>query len=137
MKRKQQDTPVGRFFGSRLFLIVLLGAVVLVAVAYARAYYQDYKIREEIRSLEDQVRTLETKKLESLDILKYVQSDAFVEETARTQLNLKKPGEQVVVIPNAEERQARAIPSDNPQHLSNPMKWWYYFSHKELPGADI
>ena len=120
-----------RFFGSRLFLFTGLLVAILFAIGFGRAYYQDYKVRQEIRFLQDEVKNLETKKLESMEILKYVTSQAFVEEKARTELNMKKPGEQVMVITNLENQTPKKDTlgqEDIP--LKNPIKWWYYFTKK-------
>lgn len=133
-RRRTQESPIKRFFGSRIFLIVAFLLVALVAFGYARAYYQDYRIRQEISALEDQVKRLETKKLESMELLKYVSSDAFVEEKARTELNLKKPGEHVVVIRHEENRPFKETTAEaQEEDLSNPIKWWYYFTHVTPP----
>ena len=40
--------------------------------------------------------------MELLEVLKYVKSDSFAEEKARTELNMVKPGEQVLVVPKSE-----------------------------------
>lgn len=130
---KKDKSSFWRFFGSRWFLLTALAAVVLVAVGYARAYYQDYQVRQEIENLKEQVQKLEKKKLESMEILKYVTSDSFVEEKARTELNLKKPGENVLVVKSTLEENfvQRGEPVEK-DHLSNPMKWWYYFIHKTI-----
>lgn len=130
---KKEKTAMGRFFGSRWFLLTALVAALLVAFGYARAYYQNYKVNQEIKSLQEQVRNLEHKKLESMEILKYVTSDAYVEEKARSELNLKKPGEKVVIFNNLTE--PSAIVSSTAVDswvLSNSMKWWYYFTHKSV-----
>jgi 3-deoxy-D-manno-octulosonic-acid transferase len=105
-----------------------------VAVGYARAYYQDYKIRQKIQSLQDQVNQLGYKKLESMDVLKYVTSEAFVEEKARSEFNLKKPGENVLIVKNTAEadKSVGFEPVEKPT-LNNPAKWWYYFIYKTLP----
>ncbi|KKW41633.1 MAG: hypothetical protein UY92_C0015G0045 [Candidatus Magasanikbacteria bacterium GW2011_GWA2_56_11] len=89
MKRRDH-TPIRRFFTSRAFLVVGLCAAVLSTLGFARAYYEDYSVRQEIRRLEDEVRGLERKKLESMEILKYVGSQNFVEDRARVELNLNK-----------------------------------------------
>ena len=78
-KKKKEQSSIGRFFASRLFLFLAFGVAALVAMSYARAYYQDYAIRQEIARLEDEVRRLEHKKLESFELLKYVSSNAYVE----------------------------------------------------------
>lgn len=133
MQREKQSF-LKRFFGSRLFLLIALVCVILVAIGYIRAYYQDYKIRQEINALQDEVKRLEYKKLESMEILKYVTSDAFVEEKARTELNLKKPGEGVIVVTNPEiDSVQKPDLGVDTTHLSNPVKWWYYFTRHELP----
>lgn len=117
-------------------MLIALVCVILVAAGYIRAYYQDYKIRQEISALQDEVKLLEHKKLESMEILKYVTSDAFVEEKARTELNLKKPGENVMVVTNPEVEKSLPIAGEGEGGvsplLSNPIKWWYYFTKHEL-----
>ncbi len=138
MKRPEQ-TPARRFFTSRTFLIVALIAALATAFGFARAYYQDYKIRQEIGELEEEVKKLEKKKLESMEILKYVTSQNFVEDKARTELNLKKPGENVVFIqienrPKTPE-ELKPSPVDT-SPLNNPRKWWYYFTEHLLPNQN-
>ncbi|OIO18514.1 MAG: hypothetical protein COY69_02995 [Candidatus Magasanikbacteria bacterium CG_4_10_14_0_8_um_filter_32_14] len=125
-----------RFFGSRLFLFIMFGLAVVVAVGYARAYYQDYKIKQEIKNLQDEVSSLKKKKINTIDILKYVSSTAYVEDQARTELNMKKPGENVVFVNNSGEDTKSNTTQDNisnsGQFISNRLKWLYYFIHKPL-----
>ena len=117
------------FFGSRLFMFVATIIALIVIFGYARAYYQDYLVMQEIQQLQDQAKKLEAKKMELLEVLKYVKSDSFAEEKARTELNMVKPGEQVLVAP-------KAVAADNRQedsavvgwsNISNYKKWWQYF----------
>ncbi len=133
MNKRQEHTLVRRFFASRMFLIIAFVIAVLFALGYARAYYQDYKIKQEIRVLQQEVKGLEKKKLESMEILKYVTSQEFVEEKARTELNMKLPGEQVMIIDglveNDKKQQNRPVENND---LSNQAKWWYYFMHKTI-----
>jgi cell division protein FtsL len=136
MPKKEKKT-LGRFFGSRWFLLTALVAAVLVAFGYARAYYQNYKVNQEIKSLQEQVRGLEHKKLESMEILKYVTSDAYVEEKARSELNLKKPGENVLIFKNlAESTPFVSSTAVDRGVLSNSIKWWYYFTHQPIPNLN-
>lgn len=137
MSHNQKQSSMKRFFSSRLFLIVTLIIVVFVALSYARAYYRDYQVRRQIAALQEEVRQLERKKLESMEVLQYVTSEAFVEEKARVELNLKKPGEQVVFVYEQEElddMQKEALSNETSgQTISNPLKWWYYFTAHQLP----
>ncbi|MBP9761012.1 MAG: septum formation initiator family protein [Candidatus Magasanikbacteria bacterium] len=136
---RNKEHPFRRFFASRLFLVVCLVVIALVAVSYARAYYQDYTVRKEIAALQEEIQQLQKKRLDSLSLLEYVQDDAFVEEKARVELHMKKPGEQVLFLDTSTLPQE--VVSTTPktvggQVLSNPVKWWYYFTHRPLPTED-
>ena len=117
------------FFSSRLFMLVAAIVAIMVIFGYVRTYYQDYLVTQEIQQLQDQAKKLAAKKMELLEVLKYVKSDSFAEEKARTELNMVKPGEQVLVVPKAvaiENRQEnnRMVGWSN---ISNYKKWWQYF----------
>jgi len=135
MKQRSHNSTVHAFLNSRIFLLGSLIVAIFFALGFARAYYQDFKVKKEISRLEAEVSALENKKIESLDILSYVQSDAYVEDRARTELHMKKPGERVLLLQDTDT----TIEADWQAHeqtrqfISNPVKWWYYFTHKPLP----
>lgn len=118
-----------KFFGSRWFLLILLLAAISTAVAYGRAYYRDYQIRKEIVELQNEVKRLEAKKIETMEILQYVKSTNFVEEKARTELNLVKPGEKMMVITSGTQSEsANSFRNlDYEESVPNPVKWWRFF----------
>lgn len=117
-----------RFFSSRWFIICGILVLGFLLFAMVRAAYQDYQIKEEIKSLQDEAQKLEAKKLEMLDLLSYVKSPDYVEEKARKELNLAKEGEKVAVILNGGQKsgqeQEKVIKFKD---ISNPLKWWNYF----------
>lgn len=121
-------------FYSRWFLLVLFGLVMLLTFSYIRAYYQEYRVRSDINTLREEVRELEVKKLQTIDILKYVQSYAFVEEKARTELNLLKPGEKMAVIPSGSFKNSPRQPEPDLlkwSKVKNPIKWFKFFFFKD------
>lgn len=133
MNKNSQQSWLRRFFASRLFLLCAGLLCLLLAFGYARAYYQDYQVRVEISRLKDDVAHLEKKKIASLQILQYVMSPDFVQEKARLELNMKKPGEHVVVVEGAANRDGDPSPAATPrQKIGNPLKWWYYFSRRPI-----
>ncbi len=117
--------------GSRLFMFAATIIAMMVMFGYARAYYQDYLVTQEIRNLQDQAKNLQAKKMELLEVLKYVKSDSFAEEKARTELNMVKPGEQVLVVPKAEVKGNRQENNSmiGLSNISNYKKWWQYFTN--------
>ena len=132
--RVQEPSLVSRFFSSRLFLVATTVVLLITSLSFARAYYRNYQVQQEIRELKQEVTALEGKTLESMDILEYVKSDSFVEETARIDQNMKRPGEKVIVIKEVSDVQYgnAARPEVSKRGLfTNPVKWWNYFTkHK-------
>lgn len=117
--------------GSRLFIFVATIIAMMVMFGYARAYYQDYLVTQEIHNLQDQAKSLQAKKMELLEVLKYVKSDSFAEEKARTELNMVKPGERVLVVPQAADKVNRQENNSmiGLSNISNYKKWWKNFSN--------
>jgi len=108
------------------------GALLLFIIfAFGRAYYRDYLVRQEIDRLQTEVSRLQAKKLETVELLKYVQSPQFVENKARTELNLVKPGEQVAIIDGSSQGTKstgqEVVKMVESNKLSNPLKWWKFF----------
>ena len=118
-----------KFFGSRWFLVILLLVAIFTAVAYGRAYYRDYQIRKEIIDLQNEVKKLEAKKIETMEVLQYVKSTNFIEEKARTELNLVKPGEKMIIITSGtQSNDSSSFKNwDYKQDVPNPVKWWRFF----------
>ncbi len=132
--RQRAESTWKRVFYSRWFLAVLFVLCFLVLFAYARAFYADYQVEQEIKRLQAETKVLQAKKLETLEMLKHVKSSAFVEEQARENLNLVKPGENMAIItsPSAPRRQPTeyVVQTEQPE-VSNPKEWWNYFFGRE------
>ncbi|MFB6226427.1 MAG: septum formation initiator family protein [Candidatus Paceibacteria bacterium] len=131
MKEKDKNKTIKKIFQSKLFLVVLIVLVFLVGSAAFRSLYRNYKVNREITRLEKKVDNLKKEKIESMKILEYVSSKKFAEKKARTELNLKKNGEKVMVIKD-EDSQKKNGSEKKEQQVSNPVKWWYYFTNKKF-----
>ncbi len=117
-------------------LLILIAILLLIVLAYTRSLYRDYKIGKEIELLEQQVRSLQSKRIESMDVLQYVTSQQYVEDAARSELNLKENGEEVVFINDLLPSQD-APKAEQKVRLNNSRKWWYYFTtHSLIPIYD-
>lgn len=87
-------------------------------------------MRQEIRRLERETADLADKKIQSLEILKYVQSGEFTEARARQEFNMRLPGENVAVILSSAEMTASGQAEPDVIKLekyTNPQKWWRVF----------
>lgn len=127
-----QESGWKKFFASRIFLFIAAVMSVMVIFAYGRAYYQDFQVRQEISQLQADASNLESKKIQLLEVLKYVKSSDFVEAKARSELNMVKPGEQVAVIPSqasSNDNRQSGINMVSLSDIPNYVKWWNYFVH--------
>jgi len=131
MSKPERQNPIGRFFSSPLFLIIGLPLAFVLIFTFVRSYYNNYKVNQEIAALEKEIKNLETRKFELMGVLNFTLSDQFVEEKARTELNLKKEGENILVFKNENQYpEDRAESSGRTgQKISNALKWWYYFTN--------
>lgn len=121
-----------RIFTSRFFLFGAFLIALIVAVSFGRAFYKDYEIRQQIKALQAKVDNLERTRLESLDLLDYVKSDAYVEDVARRELNLKKSGERVIVVDTALASTSTLRVEERSATPSWKKWWWYFFDKSQL-----
>lgn len=119
----------------RLLLTALLLAILLLIVPKLwEKQRQRSRIEEEIDQLKSEIATAENKNTELKQMIGYLESPEFSEEQARLNFNLKKPGEEVVVIKDTPTTsfdlgslaQASGQPL-GPQLPGNYQKWFDYF----------
>lgn len=134
MRRNENSRIKNIVFGQAAYFFI--GAAVLVLVAYPlfKKASQQYGLNKEIGELNREISELEGKSRELRGIISYLESDEFAEETARLNLNLKKEGEEVVVITGRDNGSSPDRSGWNKDNLTkekkdipNPLKWWYYF----------
>ncbi len=131
---KEKDFLKAIFF-SRIFLAALAILTFWVAVSTGRAVWRKLQIEREISALKRNIAEMEQKNEELLARLDYFKSEENLEKEARSQLNVKRPGEKVVVIVGKENRDSAKESGGNSgaanaageNNLSNPLKWWRYF----------
>lgn len=126
-----RDNPVQkwkRFFYSRWFIICASLVIIFLTFSFIRAYYQEHLVREEIARLQEDAKRLESKKIEAIEMLSYMQTQDFLEEKARTEFNLVKPGEKSAVIKDTDKASGQT--NNNVLKFDstpNIIKWWNLF----------
>jgi cell division protein FtsB len=134
MANRNEKASFKRFFKSRSFLLFIIIILLFISYNLARVYYQAYRTYEAIKQESDERDSLTYRNFQLTGLLKYVSSDQYVEDQARTELNLKKDGEQVIMLNNVEPQTTSSTYNQvvDERPLNNLTKWWYYFSHKQL-----
>lgn len=110
--------------------------IILISIPLAEKLSKRYKINNEIKDLEKKISTIENKNNEFSNLIKYLESDEFIDEQARLKLNYKGPGENVYIIKGAGTSSSTDTVNQalNPVEITtekkNPnnfVKWLAYF----------
>ena len=124
---------------TQFIAIVVISISVFLAVDFARRTAAIYRIKNEAVRLEEEVASVRAQGQALEARLQYVQSDAYVEEIARTQLNWALPSETAVVVMATPEAVTAPSPGardveTGPPPLEEPWQaWWILFFDLPLP----
>lgn len=126
--RPRADNFLLRFILSQRFL-ALIGLVFLVAVIFPllKTHNQRLLVEREIADLQAQIYQFENQSQQLSELLAYLQSEQSLEDQARLSLNMKKPGEGVIIIDNKKEAGREQAGGVSFEQKSNFEKWWQYF----------
>lgn len=123
-----------RFLGSKILLLVSLFILIFFSVNLAREIINRRDLEKEIAQLKADMGTLAERNQELGGLIEYFKTTDFVEEEARTKLNLRKAGEHIIIVP--EETGDGGQPAGEPivnlsagevKTFSNPERWFNYF----------
>ncbi len=132
-----KDNPIRKFILKQKFRLpigTLIAGIIFVYmfVATGEALWQNYQINQEIAKLKLDIVQLEQENTQLKNLIAYLKTESFKEKEARRKLGYKKPGEQVVAIP--QDNSSLTQPgntktedqADTQIKMSNPQKWWEY-----------
>lgn len=124
----EPQSPWLRFFSSQKFIAFLaLGFLILLAFPLAKSYSRRLVAEKEIEEMRLKIAEYEKNNQELHEFLDYLSSPQAAEDQARSSLNLKKPGEAVVII---QKDELEPIENSNLTLTasSSALKlWWNYF----------
>lgn len=129
--------PIRKFLSQRQLKFsvkVLIAAAVFIymLIATGEALWQNYRTNQEIAQLRIEITTLERENVQIKNLIAYLKTESFREKEARRKLGYKKPGEQVVALPqdnfiHTDLGTTKDTTLSEPEvRLSNPQKWWDY-----------
>jgi cell division protein FtsB len=137
IRNKEKKSLEKIFFNQITYFVIGFFVIILIAFPLTKKISRQYGLNKEISDLSAEARTLEGKNKELKQLIGYLGSDQFAEEEARVNLNLKKEGEEVVVINDGIDKKTTINPENNntasPVSASSssktpyPVKWWFYF----------
>jgi len=134
MKRPGQNKPF--FLNEKAVAVFGLAVLVMIAVPLYRGINQKRKINREIKQLEAEIKETENKNKQLKEMIDYFSSSQFLEEQARLNFKMKKPGEETVVVKTANpavggtEANGPAVgggESERTVRSGNAGRWLKYF----------
>ncbi|OGY89537.1 MAG: hypothetical protein A2927_00880 [Candidatus Komeilibacteria bacterium RIFCSPLOWO2_01_FULL_45_10] len=88
-----------RLLGSKILFLVSLFILIFFSVNLTREIINRRDLEKDIKKLEEEMGGLAARNQELGGLIEYFKTMDFVEEEARTKLNLRKPGEQIIIVP--------------------------------------
>ncbi|MFA6994902.1 MAG: septum formation initiator family protein [Patescibacteria group bacterium] len=117
-----------RLVSNQRFLAII-GLVFLVVIIFplAQTYSQRRLAEKEVQDVKNKISNYEIQNKQLEDLITYLKSDQSLEAQARLNLNMKKPGEAVIVVEDKKVSTMNIAASSTDESRSNLVKWWRYF----------
>lgn len=119
-----------RIFFSKIFILIEIICLILAGVFLFKILDKKQQRTAEMNKLEEQLLILKNQNSDFLTKLQEIQTDSYIELEAKKRLNLKKPGEKVVVFVKKTADSQPLSETKNTQNnieQSNLKLWWRYF----------
>lgn len=117
-----------KLLNSKLFLLAVLVLFAYVSYYFIYELQKRQEIENEISRLRSEILNLEKNNKDLTDMIGYFRSPSFQEKELRTKLNLQKPGEHAVALPDAgKENMITGGEATSTAQEANWKKWWNYF----------
>ncbi len=134
----QQFQPqkfIRRLLSSRVFLFFAIIVLIYLVINLGRESYRKHQLNKEVNELKSEIGRLEGKNQQLADMMEYFKNESYLEKEARLKLNLKKPGEKVVILsdsfpdtqPALENGGENSQNNESTVETANYWKWWEYF----------
>jgi cell division protein FtsB len=142
--KNENISKILRIIFSKQNFFAVFGLIIIASISWPLYLNMQKRIavKNEIQKLKDDILIYENKNSQLDKLIKYLESDQYIEEQAKKNLNLKKEGENVMVIKNENKKdlpeskinkQGQEIYSigglNNEKTIknTNPSKWVSYF----------
>lgn len=118
-RKKKKASPVKNVLFSGSLVILVLLVIGFIVFTNWKINKRRVEMLDRISALKQEVQVLEKKNMELKEKKTEAESEDYLEKVARDQLDLKKPGEEVVVVQKEQEEE------EKPQEQEK--SWWEKF----------
>lgn len=131
-KNKNKRNHLIKEIAFSVFLSVFfIGLISFAIISNLRIGEKRDQYTRQIEELQRQIREAEERKKELEKNVSSADSQEYLEEVARKNYGLKKPGEEVVVISKEEEeKEVKKEEQESEENIWDPKTWWEWISGK-------
>ena len=97
-KKPQRDTGTPEKRNPRLLIFMLIGLCILFVISYASRRIENSRVQAEVIAMDSDIAQSQRNQAELEAQLEFVESDAYVDQVARNELGLAKPGDSVIIV---------------------------------------
>ena len=112
---------------SKFFVVFCLFLFIFILFGLAKGTLKSHKVSAEVDQLQAEINRLETQNQDFEQLVKYLNTDTFIEQEAKLKLGLKKANENLVIIPDSEIPGSFDAKKTEAAATSNLEKWLAYF----------
>ena len=113
-----------------MLTIVLVLMLTSISVPMFKRSSSKSAVDKEVRALQEEKAKAESKNSQLKQMVEYLETDSFLEEQARLNLNLKKEGETVVIVETPPTNTTSSTDNNSAKAKTGPSnlsKWVDYF----------
>jgi len=130
---KEKIQRFSSIFVSVVSKLIIFGIIVFILYSIGKSVWKNYLVVQKIDSIEKEISDEQVANNNYKNLIIYYQTDTFKELEARRKLGYKKPGENVLIIPDLNPAQTNNDPlplEDNTKkediETPNFIKWYHY-----------
>ncbi len=143
MRESFKQKLIRNIFTSKIFLFILIIATIWVVLICLKITSKRYQMAREINNINQEIERLKQNNQNLTALIESFNNQSFLEKEAKRRLNLRKEGEEVVILPKNEfSDNQTTTPETNSASLAgssnqnqvvdnkeepNFQKWWRYF----------
>ncbi len=128
MKTQEKKRFIHRALTSRGILLLEGVLIIIIGIGITKEIVRRVSLRNEINTLQKQITSLQAQNKSLGDYVASINTDSFQEREARKRLNLQKPGETLLIVPQDTTHATDVtVATSSSTSTSNPQRWWTYF----------
>lgn len=125
--KASKRTLAYRLLQSKTLAVVLVIIAIVSIFRFSREVTLRVRFTKQVNDLKQQIISLQQQQNNLSSLIEYLGTDAYLESEARKKLSMRKPGEQLVVVPDANK--PTGVLTENGE-TNFAQLWWQYFFQK-------